>query len=436
MNQVAKELNEVIKNKSNTFYELLSDFGKNIYMPTKGIISQTSEAARLAKKYNATIGIAKEKGEPMYLNSLKKFFNNLTPSQIFPYASPYGVPDIRKMWFEKIYKENPSLRPENLVSLPVITQALTNGLMLVGDLFVDKNDEILIPDQLWDNYELIFEVRYKGKIKTYPFFNSDLNGFNIKALDLALTNSKNKAILILNFPNNPTGYTVTETEANEIVKIIKKHAENGKKILAVSDDAYYGLLYEDNLVEGSIFAKFVGLHPNIAAVKIDGFTKEYFVWGFRIGCITFGDYWQNKDAYNALEDKIAGAIRCSISNCSMTKQSILLSLKDNLDYIEERKQKYAILKERAIKVKEVVYDKKYSDCWNVYPFNSGYFMCIRIKGVDSNDVRKYALEKYGVGTISIRNTDLRIAFSCVEVEDIEDIFEIIAKSIRELRDNK
>ena len=436
MNQTAKELNEILKIKSSTFYKLLSDFGKNIYMPTKGIISQSSEAAKLAKKYNATIGIAKEKGEPMYLNALIKFFNNLSPSQIFPYASPYGVPDIRKMWFDKIYKENPSLKPENLISLPVVTQALTNGLMLVGDLFVDKDDEILIPDQLWDNYELIFEVRYRGKIKNYPFYKPDLSGFNTDALDKALSQSKNKVILILNFPNNPTGYTITENEANEIMKILKKYAEKGKKILVVSDDAYYGLFYEDNLIEGSIFSKFVGLHPNIAAIKIDGFTKEYFVWGFRIGCITFGDYWQNKDAYKVLEDKIAGAIRCSISNCSMTKQSILLSLKNNPDYIEERKQKYAILKERAMKVKEVVYDKKYSDCWDIYPFNSGYFMCIRIKGVDSNEVRKHALEKYGVGTISISNTNLRIAFSCIEVEEVEDIFEIIAKSIRELKDKK
>ena len=56
----------------------------------KGIISQTQEAKKHAHKFDATIGIAKEKGKPMYLNSIYELFNHLTPEQIFPYASPYG----------------------------------------------------------------------------------------------------------------------------------------------------------------------------------------------------------------------------------------------------------------------------------------------------------------------------------------------------------
>ncbi len=432
MNDLAKELNNIIKNGSPTYYELLSSLGKDFYMP-KGIIVQSQEAKKNAFKYDATIGIAKEKGEPMYLASLKSYFNNLSPSQIFPYASPHGVPEIRSLWREKIVKENSCLKNAEQISNPVVTQALTNGLMLVGDLFVDKGDEILIPDMLWDNYSLIFETRYKGVIKNFPFFNDDLKGFNVDALDKALSRAKKKIILILNFPNNPTGYSITEKEAVIIVEIIKKHAEKGKKILVVSDDAYYGLLYEDGLIQGSIFSRFAGLHPNIVSVKIDGFTKEYYVWGFRIGFITFTDYWNNKEAYAALEDKTASAIRSSISNCSMTKQSILLTINKNTEYAKEKQEKYEILKARALKVKEVVYNKKYSDCWDVYPFNAGYFMCLKIKGVKSNDVRLHALKKYGVGTISFGDYDLRVAFSCVEIENIEEIFDLIAQAVRDLK---
>ena len=434
MNELAKELNDVIEKNSNTFYSLLSEFGKNIYMP-KGIISQTQEAKKHAHKFDATIGIAKEKGKPMYLNSIYELFNHLTPEQIFPYASPYGVPSLRKMWRDKIISENPSLKNNNeSISRPITTQAITNGLMLAGDLFVDEGDEIIMPDKLWGNYRLIFEVRYKALIKTFPFYNSTLTGFNLSALDDIINQSnKEKIIILLNFPNNPTGYTPKEKEADEIVKIVLKYAEKGKKVLVISDDAYYGLFYEDELIKGSIFSKFVKAHPNIAAVKLDGFTKEYYVWGFRIGFITYGDYYQNKDVYKALEDKTAGAIRCSISNCSNTKQSILLALKDNKEYINEREEKFEILKNRANKVKEIVYDKKYQDCWEVYPFNSGYFMCLKLKGVDANELRLHALHKHGVGTISIGKTDLRVAFSCVDIEQLEDVFELIAISVRELK---
>ncbi len=436
MNEIAKSMNEILKEKSPTFYELLSEFGKNIYMP-KGIISQSAEAKEHAHKYDATIGIAKEHGEPMYLDSLMKFFNNLNPKEIFPYASPFGVPQLRKLWGEKIVEENPAVKNIDSISNPVVTQALTNGLMLAGDLFVNEDDDIVLPDKLWGNYRLIYEIRYKAKIRTYSFFNESLDGFNIDALDKALSESKKeKIILIFNFPNNPTGYTPTEKEADEIVKVVTKYAEKGKKILIISDDAYYGLFYEENLINGTIFSKFVNAHKNIASVKIDGFTKEYFVWGFRIGFITFGDYWLNKEAYDILEKKTAAAIRCSISNCSMTKQSILLGLKDSTDYLKEREEKYVILKERADKVKELVYDKKYSDCWDVYAFNSGYFMCLRLKGADANEVRLHALMNYGVGTISLGATDLRVAFSCVDIENIEEVFETVAKSIREVQNKK
>jgi len=431
MNEIAKETNNVLKAKSPTIFSLLSDFGKEIYMP-KGIISQTAEAKMHAYECNATIGIAKEDGDPMYLSSIDKFFNNLTPSEVYPYATPFGLPELRKLWQEKIISEN-NLENKN-ISLPIITHALTNGLMLTGDLFIDEGDEIYIPDKLWGNYKLIYSVRYKANIVNYDFFNSSFKGFNVVSLKETLNKSdKEKAVVLFNFPNNPTGYTPTEEEADGITEVILDLAKSGKKILVVVDDAYYGLSFEDGLLGHSLFSKFVGLHPNIVAVKLDGFTKEFYVWGFRIGFLTFADYPQNKEAYEVMEKKTAAAIRCSISNCSHPAQSICLKVLGEGDYKKEKEEKYKKLKARAEKVKEIVYDEKFGKLWDVYPFNSGYFMCLRLKGVDSNKVREHALKEYGIGTISIDDTDLRIAFSSVRIEKLERLFECLAKSIKELK---
>jgi aspartate/methionine/tyrosine aminotransferase len=431
MNKIAKELNNTLKEKSPIFLSLLSDFGKEIYMP-KGIISQSAAAKLHAYECNATIGIAEENGGPMYFSEIKKFFNNLTPSEIFPYATPYGLSELRKMWREKIISEN-GLENKS-ISLPVVTHAMTNGLMLTGDLFINKGDEICLPNMVWGNYNLIYKVRYKANIVNYDFFNSSFKGFNIAALKQALGNcNKEKVVLLFNFPNNPTGYTPTEEEANAIREVILDLAESGKKFLIVVDDAYYGLSFEDNLLKGSIFSRFAGLHPNILAVKLDGFTKEFYVWGFRIGFLTFGDYQQNKEAYDVMEQKTAAAIRCSISNCSHPAQSICLKLLRNGNFKREKEEKYNKLKARAKRVKEIVYDEKYKKLWDVYPFNSGYFMCLRLKNVDSNKVREHALKEYGIGTISIGNSDLRIAFSSVKIEKLDKLFDLLAKSIRELK---
>ncbi len=435
MNPIAKEMNDVLKESSPIFYEMLSDFGKRIYMP-KGIIVQTAEAKQKAKKLNATIGSAEINSEPLFLPSIAKYFNILKPSQIFPYAPVYGLPDLRNKWKEKIIRENPSIKSLDYISTPVVTQGLTHGIMIFADLFLNQGDEVIISDKLWENYNLMFEERYNAHVRYFELFDKNLKGFNLESFDKTIAEStKEKIIILLNFPNNPTGYTSTEQEGEEITKIVLKYANAGKKILVVTDDSYYGLLFEPNLLQGSIFSRFVGLHKNIVCVKIDAFTKEDYVWGFRVGFITFADYDHNPDTYKILEQKVAGCIRSSISNCSLPSQSILQSVLNDPDYKKEKERNYQILKERSHKVKEIVYDKKYSDYWQVYPFNSGYFMCLKLKGVNAEDVRVLCLEKYQVGLIALGN-DIRVAFSSVNLEHLEELFEIIASVIRELKNKK
>ncbi len=95
-------------------------------------------------------------------------------------------------------------------------------------------------------------------------------------------------------------------------------------------------------------------------------------------------------------------------------------------------KKFTILKKRAERVKEVLSDTKYKDAWDVYPFNSGYFMCIRLKTVDAEMLRVHLLDKYGVGLISIDDVNLRVAFSCVEESDIKELFDIILQGVKDL----
>ena len=78
-----------------------------------------------------------------------------------------------------------------------------------------------------------------------------------------------------------------------------------------------------------------------------------------------------------------------------------------------------------MKVKEILNQEKYKEVWTYYPFNSGYFMCLKLLQVDAEKLRLHLLDKYGVGTIAINSTDLRIAFSCVEEQHLEELFEII-----------
>ena len=58
-------------------------------------------------------------------------------------------------------------------------------------------------------------------------------------------------------------------------------------------------------------------------------------------------------------------------------------------------------------------------------------MCVKLKKVAAETLRKALLEKYAVGTIATAERDLRVAFSCVEKENIQELFDIIYKAASE-----
>jgi aspartate/methionine/tyrosine aminotransferase len=434
MNPLAQELNEAIAKDNPAVLEMLSELGKNLFMP-KGILTQAAEAKEKAHKFNATIGIATEKGSPMYLDAFYENLKAFEPKDLFPYAPATGKPELRKKWLEKMIDENPSLKGK-ILGTPIVTNALTHGLSIIADMFVNEGDYLVLPDKFWGNYRLTFVTRTGAEISTFDTFNED-GGFNVNAMLEKVKECgdiKGKAIVLLNFPNNPSGYTPTVEEAKAMADGLVEIAESGTKLVVVTDDAYFGLFFEDTIKE-SIYGYLVNKSDNLLAIKLDGATKESYVWGFRLGFITFGAT-ANKEQSSmlaALEKKVAGLIRGSISNCTHPGQTFLLKALSNPDLPKQKAEKYKIMQARALKVKEVLDSGKYDDEFTYYPFNSGYFMCLKLKNVEAEELRVHLLDKYGVGTISVNKTDLRVAFSCLEVEDVEELFDLTYQACKDLK---
>ena len=436
-NPLAQQLNERIEQAAPAVFAMLSPLGRRLYFP-KGILSQTAEAKQKAKRFNATIGIATEAGGPMYLPSMHRHLSDVAPADAYNYAPPAGRQTLREHWREKLLAENPALRGKTF-GLPIVTSALTHGLSLVGDLFVGEGDRILLPDQLWGNYRLTYEVRLGAEIVTYPFYAGD--GFNVDGFAAALAEQaqgRDKLIVLLNFPNNPTGYMPTPAEGRGIADALAAQAARGTKLVAVTDDAYFGLFYHlgaESMTE-SLFGLLTGRHPNLLAVKLDGATKELFVWGLRCGFLTFGpgDPATAETVCDVLDAKSRGAIRGAISNSPMLSQTLVERALETSSIADERKEKAETLRARAGRVYEVVGRPEFRDTFEPYPFNSGYFMCVRVKGVDAERLRLHLLDRHQVGLIATSPTDIRVAFSCLEIEQVEPLFVALDQAIRELRD--
>ncbi|TCZ75784.1 aminotransferase class I/II-fold pyridoxal phosphate-dependent enzyme [Paenibacillus albiflavus] len=429
MNELAQQLNETLLRENPHVYDMLSNIGKQIYFPKEGILSQSAEAKTKAKKYNATIGIAIENGQPMHLKVIQDTLNAYDPKDIYEYAPPAGKPELRSVWRQKMIADNPELADKTFGN-PIVSNALTHGLSVTADLFADAGDVVIIPDKNWENYELTFGIRRGAQIVNYPLYNEQ-GTFNSEGLKEAILaqQSKGKAFVVLNFPNNPTGYTPGPAEGREIVAAILAGAEAGINVVVVTDDAYFGLFFEDSLHE-SLFGQLANLHPRVLAIKVDGATKEEYVWGFRVGFITYGG--NSQALLSALEQKTMGIIRATISSGPHPSQTFVLHALKSPEFAAQRQEKYDIMKGRANKVKSVLDSGKFESAWDYYPFNSGYFMCLKLKTVDAETLRTHLLDEYGIGTIALGETDLRVAFSCIEEENIEELFDLIYKGVQDL----
>jgi aspartate/methionine/tyrosine aminotransferase len=428
MNAQAIELNEAIRAVNPQVYDLLSNRGKGIFFPKRGILAQSAEAK--GTRINATIGTALEDdGAPMAIHSLRSLVN-LPDAESFNYAPSPGRPEIRTIWKEMLLRKNPHLAGKG-ISLPVVTSALTHGLSMTGYLFVDAGDTIISPDLYWENYDLVFGNAYGGTLSTFPMFNA-MNGFNITGLrERLMQGAPGKRIVLLNFPNNPTGYTVTETEAARIRETLLEAANAGNTILVVVDDAYFGLVYETGILRESIFGLLANAHERILAVKLDGPTKEDYVWGFRIGFVTFSTGRNSAALYGALEAKLGGAIRGNISNCSNLGQTMLLAAYTDQQYEREKAEKYNVLKRRYKNVRDhLASHPEYKKYFIALPFNSGYFMCVKIISGDAESVRKILIKNYSTGVIT-QGDCLRLAFSSTPLGDIEQLLDNIYQAAQE-----
>jgi aspartate/methionine/tyrosine aminotransferase len=428
MDEQASGLNKTITNENAKVFEMLSEKGKNIFFPKLGILAQSAQAK--GKNINATIGEAVE--DDGYSMHFPEFDNliRIPGSSIFPYAPSFGKKDLRDKWKEFILEKNPSLHG-TLISTPVATCGITHGISMACYMFVDPNDSVILPNLFWENYNLIIENGFGGKVQLFELFKGE--SFNIDSFAKKINEEKNdKVVVLLNFPNNPSGYTPLISEVDSIINELFNLAARGKNVVVLIDDAYFGLVFEDKVYKESIFSKIANLHENILAVKLDGATKEDFAWGLRVGFITYGVKNGTLELYEALENKTAGAIRGNISNISHLSQSLLQKIYNREDYLLEKQNKYEILKKRYIILKNLLKNPVYAEYFEPLPFNSGYFMCLKLKkGLNTEEVRVHLLTKYNTGVIALGDV-IRLAFSSVSHLKIPELLDNLYNTCKEL----
>jgi aspartate/methionine/tyrosine aminotransferase len=397
MNPLAVELNAVLD--GSVTGRLLSSLGRRLYFP-RGIIAQSNEAKQLAPVKNATIGMAFHQGQPLILSAVKDSMPALTEKEKVVYAPTAGIEEVRWAWKEAMLTKNPSIQGD-AITLPAAVPGITAGISYIADLFLDESSAIIASDPCWDNYGLIFATRRGASLRGVSFFGAD-SRLDLGAIRKAvLEEAKTGAVrIIFNFPNNPAGYSPSPGEADALVGIVREAAETGADVLAICDDAYFGLFYEDDVYRESLFGRLSSLHEKVLAVKIDGPTKEDYVWGLRVAFVTLGSPGLNAEQQDALGKKLMGGIRSSVSCANTPAQHLILKVLSDPRTPGEKKANYELLRGRYRAVKAFLAQNPEHRAIAPMPFNSGYFMSFRCR-VDAEDLRKKLLKDHVIGTIAL-----------------------------------
>ncbi|WP_314989070.1 aminotransferase class I/II-fold pyridoxal phosphate-dependent enzyme [uncultured Gemella sp.] len=398
-----------------------SKLGENIILP-QDVLIQSKETAAIPGAINATIGIATSNKKAMALPSINKVVTEINNSEYLPYSPTPGLPKMRELWKEKILADNPNIN-KDFLSLPMVTTGITQGIDIAANLFSESGDALLLPNLFWQNYAQIYTIKLGNKIYKYNQFDEN-NEFSIANFKETLYSIKeDKISLILNFPNNPTGYTPSDVELNSLVDVISTYAKENKnkQLIIVSDDAYFGLFFEKNHKTPTLSATYkLAENENCLIVKLDGITKEFYSWGLRIGFITY--YTKNDKLRQLLLEKTQGFLRSTTSSPSNLSQQIALRLLDNKTALKEKEINDKIIEERYNELKQAISVEQLDSLVRILPFNSGYFFTIKLpSNINAHEFRLKFLNEYKYGVYSMDDEHIRIAFSCLDKELIPEL---------------
>ena len=135
---------------------------------------------------------------------------------------------------------------------------------------INPGDEVLIPQPSYVSYEPCV-VMADGKPVVIEL--KEENRFRLTPQELEAAITPRTKILVMPFPNNPTGAIMEKEDLEAIAEVILKH-----DIFVMSDEIYSELTYKDKHVS---IASLPGMQER--TILINGFSKAYAMTGWRLG---------------------------------------------------------------------------------------------------------------------------------------------------------
>lgn len=365
---------------------------------------------------NAVLGtLADDERNIIALDSFYSRLEKMDRGQIAAYAPIEGEKFYRETVVDLCFGE---YKPDVYISA-IATPGGTGAIRCGIFSYADVGDPVICHDYFWQPYKKMCD-EFERDFRTYNFLTDDFK-FDIKAYEKAQNDAlrdHDRMVSIINSPgNNPTGYSLSDEEWDEVIRISKKACENGKKITLIIDVAYIEFAGEGE--QKKFFKKFEDLPENLFVLVAFSMSKAYTAYGLRSGAAI--GISPSKEIIEEFNQVLSTSARVNWSNGVHAPQHILVDLAKD-ENIKEYESELKDLKEMLADRAEVFVSEAKKHNIEIIPYFGGFFAFIPTEKA-FEIVEK--LEKENIFTIPSQK-GIRVALCATNKKDIVKLVQRIS----------
>ena len=345
------------------------------------IFGASAACAEAAKKHgadkvtNATMGVMMDdEGKLASIPTMERVFRSLSVEDYVRYAPIPGLPDYLDAVIDLTFADQ---KPEGYTAA-IATAGGTGAIHHAVANYAERGDKVLTSDWFWGTYNVICN-ECGCKLTNYALFDEN-NNFNIADYTAKvdeIMKEQDSLLVIINTPaHNPTGFSLTEEDWDNVLALTKKYAAQGKKMSILVDIAYIDYAGEKNETR-KFMKKFGNLPANIFVMFAFSMSQGYTAYGQRTGAlVAVSSSEEVITEFKEINKYTSRATWSNINRGAMTLLAKISADKETLAQFEkERDAFYQMIQERGM-----LFMKEAKECGlNALPYKGGFFLSVPAK---------------------------------------------------------
>lgn len=365
------------------------------------------------KVINATIGsLLDDDGNLIVLSSVDEVFRMLKPVEYADYAPIGGIPGFREAVKRAAFGSFEPAGFTEAVATPGGTGALRNAI----SNYSEPGDRIVTTDWHWAPYNTI-AGEIGRSVETFDLFTADrkFNRDSFEETVARLLKEQESIVIILNTPaHNPTGYSLTQDDWDDVTEVLIEAAGTGKTIALVVDAAYIDFAGDEEKCR-EFLPKLETMPENVLPMVAYSLSKTFTLYGTRCGALIC--MAKTKSIADEFKCVCEYSSRGSWSNSAKAAQVMLSKIYGDEQLLKRIGEERAGYRDMLLARGKAFEEEAEKAGLEIVPFDAGFFASIPC---DDPDGISAELEKEGLFIVPLAR-GLRVSVASISEEKCRKI---------------